>query len=153
MRVHFRHERVRKHQDELISDISACIENKRHLVACAPAGTGKTDSSLSPALSYVLENGSTVFFLTPKISQHEMAVNVLAGLKKKYPELGFRAVDVIGKRYMCADPLLKELEPEEFYELCKRKKQAETCKYYSKARGYDLKGKTAASLRQKEILE
>jgi len=45
MKVFFRYDEVRQGQEELIKDISECVTNKKHLIAHAPTGLGKTDAS------------------------------------------------------------------------------------------------------------
>jgi len=95
--IYFRHDSLREQQEKLIQDTYTAIENKENLLAHAPTGTGKTDALLSPAISYALENNKTVFFLTPKISQHKIALDVVLGLEKKH-KLDLRAVDLIGRK-------------------------------------------------------
>ena len=133
--IYFRHESLRKQQEKLIQDAYSAMENKENLLAHAATGTGKTDSLLSPAISYALEHNKTVFFLTPKISQHRIAMDVVKGIEKKY-ELGLRAVDLIGRRYACIDPLLSEQDAEGFYQSCERKRKREECDFYRNAKGF-----------------
>lgn len=133
--VYFRHEQVRKEQDALIRDAYEAIENSRHLIAHAPVGMGKSDALLSPAISHALEHNETVFFLTPKISQHKIALSVVKGLAEKY-ELPIRAVDLIGRRYACIDPVITESDQESFYASCERKRKREECPFYRNSKGY-----------------
>ena len=133
--IYFRHESLRKHQENLIADTYSAIEDKEHLIAHAPTGTGKTDALISPAISYALENNKTVFFLTPKISQHKIALDVVRSLSKKY-ELDLRAVDFIGRKYACVDPALSEQDSEGFYQTCERKRKKEQCEFYRNSKGF-----------------
>lgn len=133
--IYFRHESLRKQQENLIQDAYSAIENKEHLLAHAPTGTGKTDALLSPAVSYALEHNKTVFFLTPKISQHKIALDVVKALSKKY-ELNLRAVDFIGRKYACVDPVLSDQDSESFYQSCERKRKKEQCEFFRNARGF-----------------
>ncbi len=125
----FRHQRPRKYQKELMEDIYRALQEGKHVVAHAPTGIGKTDAVLSAALTYIKESGKIVVYLSPKISQHEMALKVVRGINEKYGT-GFRAVEFVGKRYMCIHPLAKRLPPEDFYEVCKRLREKEECPYY-----------------------
>jgi len=125
----FRHRSPRRVQKELMLEIYAAVKEGKHLIAHAPTGTGKTDATISAALTYTLDAGKTLLFLSPKISQHEMALNVVAGISKKH-SLTVKTVEFVGKQYMCVHPLARRLKGEEFYELCKRMREKELCPYY-----------------------
>lgn len=135
MKIYFRHEKLRKYQDALANDAYEAIEKRVHLLAHAPVGLGKTDAVLSPAITHALEKNLDVFFLTPKISQHKIALDVLKGVEEKYG-IKIPAVDVVGRRYMCIHPALEELDQDSFYQACERLRKKEMCEYYKKARGY-----------------
>jgi len=152
MKIFFRHDKVREGQKELIHDIFTTVSEKKHLVAHAPTGSGKTDAAISATLSYALENDKTVFFLTPKITQHEIAVEVVKGLSKKY-DMGVMGTDLIGKRHMCVNKNLIESEPENFYDLCQKMKKFETCPFYGYARGYSLAQKAVAHHNFSQVLD
>lgn len=119
-----------------MEDITSALENKKNILCHAPTGMGKTDSALSPSLTYALENNLSIFFLTPKISQHRIAVQVLKGIGEKY-SLSFRAVDLVGRRHMCPDASLLSLDYDGFYQTCKRRRKEERCAFYANARGFD----------------
>ncbi|MBI4043322.1 MAG: ATP-dependent DNA helicase [Candidatus Diapherotrites archaeon] len=148
--IYFRFPRPRNHQRELVMDVAQCLEERKHLIAHSPTGTGKTDAALAPAITYALHHNKTVFFLTPKISQHEIAVQVCQDLARKY-SLNLRAVDLVGKKYMCSDPLLEGYDSSGFYELCLKKVRNEECRYYGNFHGYDAKGKARARLAREKL--
>ncbi|MBN2478361.1 ATP-dependent DNA helicase [Candidatus Micrarchaeota archaeon] len=152
MQIYFRHESVRKNQKALIADTARAVQEGKILLAHAPTGIGKTDSVLSPALSYAIENEKTVFFLTPKISQHKIAVEVIGGVAEKY-ELNITALDLIGRRYACIDPVLSELDHDGFYHSCEKKRRKEECIYYGKARGYSRAEEAEAGQTFKKIMK
>ena len=135
VKILFRHENLRKHQDALVKDTFEAIEKKMHLLAHAPVGLGKTDAVLSPAITHALEKGLDIFFLTPKISQHKIAMDVVKGIEEKY---GIRipSADVIGRRYMCVHPAMEALDQDSFYQACERMRKKELCPYYERSRGY-----------------
>ncbi len=149
--VYFRHEQVRKEQDALIRDAYEAIEGGKHLLAHAPTGLGKSDALLSPAISHALEHNETVFFLTPKISQHKIALSVAKGLAEKY-ELPIRAVDLIGRRYACIDPVLSDADHESFYTTCERKRKKEQCQFYKNAKGFSRLEEAKADLLFKKVI-
>ena len=150
--VYFRHPSIRKHQDALIQNANEAVENRKILLANAPVGLGKTDAVLAPAITYALKHGKTVFFLTPKISQHRIALSVVRGMREKYG-LDLRAVDLIGRRYACVDPVLSDLDHESFYQSCERRRKKEECLFYGNAKGYGKVGEAKADYLFKKISE
>lgn len=127
--IYFRHKQPRRFQDEMIKDVYSAIEAKKNIIVNAPTGIGKTDAALSPAISFALENDLDVFFITPKISQHKIALEVLQGIKRKY-SLDFLFVDFVGKQNMCIDPELVEKDTNAFYALCEKKMKKKECIFY-----------------------
>ena len=125
----FRHDHVRPIQADLLREAYDAVSRGMHFLAHAPTGIGKTDATLSAALTYALDNGKLVLYLSPKISQHEMALKVVRGISKKYNK-NIRAVEFIGKQYMCTHPIARKLKGEEFYELCRRMREKELCPLY-----------------------
>ncbi len=132
----FRHSFFRKGQKEIVQDAWRALQNNSNLLLSAPTGCGKTDAVLSPAISFALQNDLSVFFLTPKISQHEIACSVVRGIAQKYEgeEISskLRAVDFVGRRHMCLDDAVRESDA--FYELCNRRKKKNSCEYFSNCR-------------------
>ncbi|MFH1544891.1 MAG: ATP-dependent DNA helicase [archaeon] len=143
--IYFRFSSPREQQKELLLDTVNAMQEGKHLVAHAPTGLGKTDSTLSAAITVALKENKTVFFLTPKISQHEIAVQVVRDIAKKY-KLNLKAVDLVGRRYACTDPILGRSDFDGFYEICARKRRNEECVYYRNARGYEKKEREIAKL-------
>ncbi len=130
MEVLFRHSRIRPGQKEMVKDVLSALEYGHHLLAHAPCGIGKTDASLSPTLTYALEHNLTVFFLTPKISQHKIAIEVVKGISEKY-DLEIPTVDIIGRRYACIHPSLQDLDYDSFYTACEQMRKEEMCPYFN----------------------
>ncbi|MFN7991603.1 MAG: ATP-dependent DNA helicase [Candidatus Micrarchaeia archaeon] len=148
----FRHERVRPHQKDLMEDAYKALSDHKIFMAQAPTGLGKTDASISAALTYALEQKLTVFFLTPKISQHRIAIEAVNGIAAKN-SLQVRAVDMIGRSHCCIDPSLLELDNESFQTACGRKRQKQHCMFYENARGYGRVGEARAENRFRVMLE
>jgi len=148
----FRHPSPRAHQKELMEDTYEAISSGKILLANAATGCGKTDSALSAAITYAHETDLTIFFLTPKISQHKIAVDVVNGIAAKH-KLGIRAVDLIGRRYACIDPVLSDLDQDAFYQSCEKKRKNESCVFYGNARGYGKIQELRANMQFKKMLE
>ncbi|MCD6478885.1 MAG: ATP-dependent DNA helicase [Candidatus Diapherotrites archaeon] len=143
--IYFPYKKIRAEQDRLLNDALLAIEQKRHLLAHAPTGLGKTAAVLCPAISYALAEQKTVFFLTPKVSQHEIAVQLINDLNKKF-KLDILGVDLVGRRYMCSNPFLSDAENSAFYELCKRLRKKEACEFFANAYGFNAKQRAKARL-------
>lgn len=133
MEIYFPHEKVRESQKEFIEKIQETIENKTNLIAHVPTGTGKTAAVLSVALSFALKNKLTIFFITPKHTQHKIAIETLKLIKQKY-NLDFAVVDLIGKKWMCAQSGAADLTTGEFYDYCKELVKNKQCTFYENLR-------------------
>ena len=130
MQFLFRFDNPRKHQKDMIQDIYNSLEQKRSIIINAPTGIGKTDASISAALSYALENNLNVFFLTPKISQHSIVIESLKGINKKF-NLNLKYVDIVGKRNLCVNEKVNYIEGEAFYKSCEQLVKAKKCPFYT----------------------
>ena len=62
----FPYDSLRPGQQEILSDVSNCIENKGYLMMQAPTGTGKTAAVLTGAIRKTFPGRLTLFFLTAK---------------------------------------------------------------------------------------
>ncbi len=91
---------VREKQDRLIEKVEEAVEDKGSLVAHAPTGLGKTAGSITPALEYAKQNDKTVFFVTPRHSQHQIAVETVRKINERH-NAGINSVDIIGKSHLC----------------------------------------------------
>ncbi len=125
---------VRSSQKQFMDDVKQCIESKQHLIANAPTGLGKTAATLAPTLEYALDNGKIVFFLTPKHTQHQIAVETLKKMKQKRNFIG---TDLIGKKWMCSVLGIEELNNHDFNEYCKSVTKDERCQYFNATRTKD----------------
>ncbi|MBI2499397.1 ATP-dependent DNA helicase [Candidatus Woesearchaeota archaeon] len=143
----FPHQEPRKVQSALMQQIYSCIENKQNLLAHAPTGIGKTASYLAPALTYAIKNEKTLFFLTPRHSQHHIVIETTKKIQKKF-NTDFKVVDFIGKKHMCLQPGVDILSNSEFHEYCRELRKKDNCEFY-----LNLKSKTQRNLCLSEIKE
>jgi len=123
----FPFDRIREEQDRFISDVIECLKEKKHLIAHAPTGIGKT-AILGPALAFALKNKKTVFFLTSRHTQHIIAIETLKDIQKMH-DASFTASDIIGKKWMCAHPGTSALFSREFIEYCKELREHDKCEF------------------------
>ncbi|MGC9310775.1 MAG: ATP-dependent DNA helicase, partial [Candidatus Aenigmatarchaeota archaeon] len=122
--LNFPFENKRPGQAELMEKIDDCLKNSKSLLVHAPTGIGKTVSALYPAIRFAQENGLTVFYLTPRHSQHAIALNTL----KKMGEV--RVTDIMGKQWLC-NQMNEEFGSVDFHEICNYLKKEGKCNYYN----------------------
>ena len=120
--------KIRNGQREFLSDVRCVLSEGKNLIAHAPTGIGKTVAVLAPSLEYALQEGKTVIFLTPKQSQHKIAIETLK-LIKDYSKVDFCAVDIISKQNMCPRSVSKE-HFAFFNEFCKIEQKTKSCSYF-----------------------
>jgi len=139
---------VRRGQKEFMRDVKACIEQGNNLIANAPAGIGKTVSTLAPALGYAIENDKTVFFLTPKHSQHKIVIETLRKIRKKF-NVNINSVDIIGKKWFCPVPMIDTLSTSDFNDYCNSVKKDDKCIFYNNTKSKDGISKRAMDVIKK----
>ena len=114
MTVLFPHERVRDVQQQLMDDVTKALRERKHLVAHAPTGLGKTAATLSPALSLAMERDLTVFFLTSRHTQHKIVLDTLQAIKSRH-SIDCIGTSIIGKKWMCAQPNVETMRSNDFF--------------------------------------
>ncbi|MFH1209435.1 MAG: ATP-dependent DNA helicase [archaeon] len=129
MNIYFPYTSIRKTQDVFINDLVKSIEEKKDVIAHVPTGVGKTAAILSTTLNKVIDKKLTVFFLTPRHTQHKIVIETLNQIKDKF-NLKINVVDFIGKRHMCSVDNVLSLSNQQFYEYCKDVKEKNTCEFY-----------------------
>ena len=120
---------VRGGQSQMIVDCKTALESKSNLLVHAPTGIGKTAAVLSESLEYALKNKLTVFFLTPKHTQHTIVVDTVQNIREKH-NVKIKLIDLIGKQWMCPHKVC-ELTSQEFNQMCKAQKKDELCEFYN----------------------
>ena len=123
--IKFPFETKRKYQDEIIGKVEECLNSGNNLLVHAPTGIGKTVSVLYPSVKFAVEYGFNLFFITPRHSQHQIALETMEKIGN------VKTVDLIGKRWLCSYNYDNELSQSDFQELCNYLKKEEKCKYYN----------------------
>ena len=124
----FPHRRVRKGQLRFLDDVRSTVSEGGLLVAHAPTGIGKTASALVPTVQHALDEGRLVMFLTPKQSQHRIAVETLRKMDA-YIDGNIGVVDVIAKQAMCPR-VDKGVHHAAFHEFCRNQVRMGKCRLY-----------------------
>ncbi len=122
---------VRDCQKDMMSDIAFAVQNSSHLIAHAPTGIGKTIASLYPALEYAMNNDKTVYFLTSRHSQHKIVIDTLKKMKEF--GAGVKAVDIIGKKWLCSYDVEK-MDNSMFNNFCTSMVDNNHCVFYAATR-------------------
>lgn len=74
----FPYQEVRPAQQDLIQGVDNQLKEFRQLLVQAPTGIGKTAGILFPALKRALGRGAPIFYITPKNSQFQAAIDFAA---------------------------------------------------------------------------
>lgn len=96
----FPFETPRDMQTEMIGDVEKAIDNEGTATIHAPTGLGKTAAALTPAIEKAIEEGKKVFFLTPRHSQHQIALETVRNINEKHGKK-ISSTDLIGKSHLC----------------------------------------------------
>lgn len=143
----FPHEQMRPIQEEMIKLILNEINEKNNVIVHAPTGLGKTAASLAPTLKYALDNNKTIFFLTPRNTQHKIAVQTIKAISQKH-HIKIKGTDIVGKKWMCIQPGVSALATNEFNEYCRAMREDKKCEYFEnlkKGEELSAEGKLAMS--------
>ncbi|EQD64687.1 DEAD_2 domain-containing protein [mine drainage metagenome] len=127
----FRFDKPRMHQGKMLDDIYKSLKAKGSILINAPTGIGKTDASLSAALTFAMENNLKVLFLTPKISQHRIAIEALNGIRDKF-STDLKFVDMVGKQKLCINDGINMIANEAFHKECEKLVRSGKCEFYKR---------------------
>jgi len=95
----FPFESLRPGQSGLVHTIEQGMRSRSRMLIQAPTGLGKTAGVLYPVLKEALSRGQTVFYVTPKNSQHSVAEDVV----KRFQETGanVKSLSITAKGKIC----------------------------------------------------
>jgi len=96
---HFPYDSPRPGQQQILSDVENCIENKGYLMLAAPTGTGKTAAVLTGAIRITLPRRLTLFFLTAKNTHKSIVLETLRIIIKKGVPL--RGIVITARSEVC----------------------------------------------------
>ena len=121
---------IREKQEDLLEATRTALRNGENLITHAPTGIGKTAATISPALEYALENNKKVFFLTPRHSQHQIAVETTKKIQQKH-DVELTVIDLLGKKWLCNVDGVEEMTSSDFSQYCQALRDDERCDFYT----------------------
>jgi DNA excision repair protein ERCC-2 len=98
-RLLFPFDKPRPNQKELMEAVEKGMSKKRPMLLQAPTGLGKTTGILFPVLKESLGRGQKTIYITPKNSQHQIAVDSVLKLQAKGSK--FKSVVLTSKKKIC----------------------------------------------------
>ncbi len=124
----------RKFQKDIIDEITSVLQEKDHLIMESGTGTGKTISTLAPAVDFALKNGKRILYLTRTNSQQTQVILELRAIMNRLREMEFKlaegfipGIGLQGRKNMCCmvgiDPEFEDATSEELSRLCNRMKR------------------------------
>ena len=143
---------MRPVQKDCIYLVEASLKNKSHLLLHAPTGLGKTVAVLAPAIAEAVENSLTVFFLTSRNTQHQLAVETVRAIKEK-SRANIICTDIIGKQWMCGMENVERLYSSEFAEYCKSQRKEDKCAFYINTKTKNNALTVEAKILQEELIK
>ncbi|AOV94728.1 hypothetical protein AQV86_02270 [Nanohaloarchaea archaeon SG9] len=90
----------REKQEKMMEKVRSAIDREGTVVSHAPTGLGKTAASLTPGLEKALQGDEKVLFLTPRNSQHQIALETAKKINERQ-DANVKTVDLIGKDHLC----------------------------------------------------
>ncbi len=103
-RLHFPYPALREGQAELIRRVYDSVGRMTPLIAQAPTGTGKTMSTLYPAIKHLPDSDyEYIFYLTAKTSTRRVAEQALKDMREQ-SGLALRSLTLQAKESMCLNP-------------------------------------------------
>lgn len=100
-RLAFPFAEIRRGQDAMLRDIEGAATSGLILLCSAPTGIGKTAAAIHPMLKIALAEDRTLFFITARISQQELALETLR--RELRPGEGGFAVQIGAKHRVCPE--------------------------------------------------
>ncbi len=98
-RLMFPFDKPRPNQKELIDHVVSNMAKNHPMLLQAPTGLGKTTGILFPALKESLSRGQKTIYITPKNSQHQIAVDTVLKLQAKGAD--FKSLVLTSKKKIC----------------------------------------------------
>ena len=148
MRNCFPFETIRKGQDQFYADAREALGQGGIIIAHAPTGIGKTAAALAAAVEVALDRDRVVFFMTPRQSQHRIAIETLRQIESRH-RLGLSVVDIISKQAMCPAEISREYHAV-FGMLCTLAVKTNSCPFWKS--DPDLNSRIARSILHVEEL-
>ena len=103
-KLEFPYPSMRNYQDEMVHDIGEALANREDILISAPTGIGKTVAALFPSLKHALENNLSIFYITSKTTQQQIARTTLELMI--HPDLDIRGIVLQAREKICLNDQL-----------------------------------------------
>ena len=113
-------------------------KSQRFILIHAPTGLGKTAGVLAPALDYAIKNNKTIFFLTSRHTQQNIVFETVDLINEKHGQ-DLQVTGIIGKKHMCAQSNVEQLNTNDFAEYCKALVADKACTFYENSKKKTVK--------------
>ncbi len=133
----FPFDKIRPGQKELVEKVEEVISTGKNLIAHAPTGIGKTAAVLAPALSFALKNNKRILFVTPRHSQHRIAIETLKMISEKH-NISFNVADIIGRKGLCAYDYADAISSSDFATWCSHHIKEKSCVFRNQTFSKDI---------------
>ncbi len=137
MKSLFPFDTIRQGQETLVEKVGEVISSGKNLIAHAPTGIGKTAAVLAPALSFALKNNKRILFVTPRHSQHRIAIETLKMISEKHG-VKFNVADIVGRKGLCAYDYADMISSSDFASWCSQHIKGKSCIFRNQTFSKDI---------------
>jgi DNA excision repair protein ERCC-2 len=134
---------LRKNQQEIMSEITDALMQRKQFVFESGTGSGKTVCVLAATLKFALENNKRIIYTTRTNAQQQQVILELRSIRKKVKDKRIYGIGMQGRGNMCLlareDPELLNGSADELSKFCSYQKKLAVsgqkhkgCRYYRK---------------------
>jgi len=134
----FPYKEFRRSQEAFVTEVYNCVKEGKSLIVHAPTGSGKSVSTLAPALKHAIDKDINILFLTSRHTQHKIVIDTLREIKQKY-KLNFLVSDIVGKKHMCSQQGAELANGRDFTDWCNKLVEDNKCNYYLNSKSKEKK--------------
>ena len=134
----FPYNKTRNSQKEMMNAVESTLKNQKFILIHAPTGLGKTAGALAPALEYAIAHNKTIFFLTSRHTQQSIVFETVQKMNEKHGQ-DIQVTGIIGKKHMCSQSNVEQLNANDFAEYCKALVGDKACTFYENSKKKTIK--------------
>ena len=131
---------LRKNQQDIMSEITDALSQRKQFAFESGTGSGKTVCVLAAALKFSLENNKKIIYTTRTNAQQQQVILELRAIKKKTKDKRIYGVGMQGRGNMCLrareDPEIQNGNSDELSKFCSHQKKLAVQGQKNKGCGY-----------------